>query len=120
MSSKAILVVNSGSSSIKFAVFTLKCSDGSLLLLYRGKITGIGYKREFEITTRYGEILNIAQKFLVKTEKIRNHAHAFSIIFDWINQLENEFTLIAAGHRVVRGGEKYSSPIIVSKKSFPI
>lgn len=116
MTSDAILVINSGSSSIRFAVFALQSNKDSIHLLYRGKIAGIGCESEFSVTARSGEIFDIAEQFLIETKTIHDHAQAFSIIFDWMSQHENEFTWLAAGHRIVHGGDKYSSPVMIDKE----
>lgn len=113
--SSAILVVNAGSSSIKFAVFSLAENSVSLRMIYRGEIAGIGHRPHFTVQDCTGEIAGVAKQSLM-TEKIRSHADAFLVLFDWINHSLSEFLFIAVGHRVVHGGEKYSIPVVVSEE----
>ena len=49
MSKQVILVLNVGSSSIKFALYPadLECFDGDVPQILRGKIAGIGVSPEF-------------------------------------------------------------------------
>ncbi len=113
--SSATLVINAGSSSIKFAVFSLAENSVSLRMIYRGEIAGIGGRPHFTVHDCTGEIVSAAKQSLV-TEKIRSHADAFFVLFDWINHSLSEFRFIAVGHRVVHGGEKYSIPVVVSEE----
>ena len=113
--SGAILVINAGSSSIKFAVFSLVENSVSLRMIYRGEIAGIGHQPRFTVHGCKDEIAGTAKQSLV-TEKIRSHADAFLVLFDWINYNLSKFRLIAVGHRVVHGGEKYSIPVIVNEE----
>ncbi|PSJ16476.1 acetate/propionate family kinase [Nitrosomonas supralitoralis] len=113
--SNATLVINAGSSSIKFAVFSLAENTVSLHMIYRGEIVGIGYRPHFTVHDCTGEIVSVAKQSLI-TENIRSHADAFFVLFDWINHSLSEFLFIAVGHRVVHGGEKYSIPVVVSEE----
>ncbi|SFK98459.1 acetate kinase [Nitrosomonas aestuarii] len=115
----AILVINVGSSSIKFAVFSVMENNVSLRMIYRGKIAGIGHQPHFTVHDCTGETVGIEKQFLVNTNKIRNHADAFSVLFGWINDHLGESQLTAVGHRVVHGGEKYSTPVFVTKEILP-
>jgi len=112
----AILVINAGSSSIKFAIFDLGGKSISLRMIYRGEIAGIGHQPHFTVHGSANEIVEIAQRFLADTKKIRSHENAFSILFDWINHRLGESPLTAVGHRVVHGGENYSAPVIVTEE----
>lgn len=113
---EAVVVINAGSSSIKFAVYALAYDTFSLNLRYRGKITSIGHRNDFILVDNNGSVLVIAEQLLKETRKIRNHGQALSVISDWINGQKSEFSLIAAGHRVVHGGKKFSSPVIVNEE----
>ncbi|SER57087.1 acetate kinase [Nitrosomonas sp. Nm51] len=111
---EAIVVINAGSSSIKFAVYAL--ARDVLDLRYRGKIAGVGHQNNFVLADSNGDAPAITEQLLTKTSRIRNHGQALSVIFDWLNDQNSEFSLIAAGHRVVHGGEKFSSPVIVNEE----
>lgn len=114
--SDAILVINSGSSSIKFAVFSLAQAGGPLPLLYRGQIAGIGHQCEFTIRCSTGESPNVPDQIRDDVRKIRNQADAFAVILQWIEQaLDEKTALIAAGHRIVHGGEEYTSPAVLDE-----
>lgn len=112
---KAIVVINAGSSSIKFAVYALLHNAPPLDLRYRGEIAGIGHQNDFNLVDNNGNALVIAEQLLAESKNVQNHDQALSIIFEWINDQASEFSLIAAGHRVVHGGEKFSLPVMVSE-----
>lgn len=112
---KAIVVINAGSSSIKFAVYALLHNAPPLDLRYRGEIAGIGHQNDFNLMDNNGNALVIAEQLLAESKNVQNHDQALSIIFEWINDQASEFSLIAAGHRVVHGGEKFSLPVMVNE-----
>ncbi len=102
-----ILVINAGSSSLKFSLFA--CDDGDLQPLYRGSITGIGTRAEFTAKDIQGHILTHQE--LGNTD----HEHAFTVLLAWISQHEDDLNLIAAGHRVVHGGTMFTEPTVIDE-----
>ncbi|SES86794.1 acetate kinase [Nitrosomonas marina] len=112
---EAIVVINAGSSSIKFAVYASAQNARSFNVHYRGKLTGIGHQNDFALVDNHGDTLVITDRLRTETSKIRTHDQALSVIVNWINGQAGNFSLIAAGHRVVHGGEKFSSPVMVNE-----
>jgi len=102
-----ILVLNAGSSSIKFSLFA--CNDGDLQQLYRGNITGVGTRAEFTVKDTQGTILT--QQDLGNT----HHEPAFTVLLEWISQHENGLNLMAVGHRVVHGGVMFTEPTVIDE-----
>ncbi len=98
----AILILNAGSSSLKFAVFT-----EALELTLRGQVSGIGAATRFEVsgseTHELPAITNLpaAQNFVA--EWLTDHGHEPS-----------QFTGI--GHRIVHGGTEYVAPTVVDDR----
>ncbi|MEO8310528.1 MAG: acetate/propionate family kinase [Caldimonas sp.] len=101
----AILVVNAGSSSIKFAVFG---AESSLRRLVAGHIERIGSSRPTFNTTG-PEPADIRSRSLDAPD----HAAASRALLDWLDQRGLK-TLTAAGHRIVRGAPTYSQPERIS------
>lgn len=101
----AILTINAGSSSIKFAVYQV--SD--LSLLCRGQISSIQSAKDsiFELKILHQDM----QAKSIK--KITSHQLAIDYILEWIDQSEREWHLVAAGHRVVHGGAKRNQSVVV-------
>lgn len=101
---KALLIINAGSSSIKFALY----DNTSLEIIYHGEIESICENASIVI-------LNEGQQQVMKQSiSPSGYERALRVLFDWIKQLHERIELIAAGHRVVHGGSFYSGPIIVN------
>lgn len=97
-----ILVLNSGSSSLKLQLIASK----NWKCLYKGHIDGIGLK---SCKYKWQTINNPGQ---IKT-KAKTHSQAFKIGIDHLLQSQTIKSLNqikAIGHRVVHGGEKYFKP----------
>ncbi len=96
------LVLNAGSSSIKFALFE---SPPSLHKVVAGHIERIGSSvPAFKATgPAPGDTFSRALD-------ARDHQSAAVALLDWLDQRRPLATLAAVGHRVVRGAPFYSSP----------
>ncbi|GAB4033140.1 acetate/propionate family kinase [Spirosoma gilvum] len=95
--SSQLLVLNSGSSSIKFAVYNLDEHR-----IASGKLTRIGQNQGlFERTG----LLHTQTSPLA----LPDHAAALNTLFNWLHQQGN-LKIEAVGHRIVHGGEHYWAP----------
>lgn len=113
---KATLVLNAGSSSLRFAVYTPGKSVVTLNLVYRGRIDGIGDRARFVVErTRGGgaDALPVDDSMTLRT-----HTEALQVLLDWIHKHTSGLHFVAAGHRVVHGGTYFSAPEIVDAKVF--
>ena len=111
MPANAILVINAGSSSIKFSVFTF--AENSIDLLFSARAVRL-FQKDAEITI-FDKDKNIlhAQALLQITKDSVTHADALQFFLDWIGQ-EPSITLQAVGHRIVHGGPKYNAPVLLN------
>jgi len=112
----AILIINAGSSSIKFAIYCHDNSKDNLDILYRGEIDGIGQQGCFRI---YAPPQSLATNDTLLVEKIisiKNHDDALLTLLNWIDECANASSIVAVGHRIVHGGVHYSGPVIVDTK----
>jgi acetate kinase len=97
-----ILTINGGSSSIKFALF----EAGNLLRrILEGEIERIGLPE----ATWWVKGLNQADNFS-RPVAAPDHTVAADVLMDWIEERSGRDALTAVGHRLVRGGPKYSQP----------
>jgi acetate kinase len=106
-----ILVLNAGSSSIKFSVFAIQDKNKSLDLMYRGEIEGIGAKPRFVVSDATSKPL-VDESLTVKAGA-PSHEDALAVLFVWIETHTSGLKVIAAGHRVVHGGMLFFSPVLV-------
>ncbi len=104
-----LLIINSGSSSIKFAVFSAPQLD----CLYRGQIQGIGATNHCFFTTQ-NQIEEGQQQNHSKLKIIAdNHQQALHIILQWLTEHLDGFHLQAVGHRIVHGGNQFTQPVVI-------
>jgi len=103
-----VLVVNAGSSSVKFQVFALTAS-GEPERLIKGQIDGIGSKPRLRAEARDGS--RLIDKSYVPSE-IADVPAAIAAAGDWLRATQ-KVNLVAVGHRVVHGGPQYDRPVVV-------
>ncbi|WP_223426593.1 acetate/propionate family kinase [Tateyamaria pelophila] len=104
----AILVVNAGSSSLKFQIFEINGS--SLSRLQRGQIDGIGVCPVLSVKDGDGEALS-DQTWA--PHEMPDLPSAISKMSDWIRHIHG-IRLRAVGHRVVHGGPDHAAPLRIT------
>ena len=104
--SGAILVLNAGSSSIKFALYPAKEREGDRTALYQGEIDGIGHSAR--LTARDAGGKSVADAAIAGPG---THHAALSALLKWIGGHSGGIELAAAGHRVVHGGREFIEPV---------
>jgi acetate kinase len=104
----SILVVNAGSSSLKFQVFE---TDGKSILSRRlkGQMDGIGTRPRLRAEDANGK--SVASQTYAE-EEVPDVATAIRVTGAWLRSTQN-FSLVAVGHRVVHGGPEFSRPLLV-------
>lgn len=103
----AILVVNAGSSSLKFQIFTV--SGGTLTRQVRGQLDGIGQRPRLRAFDAQGKSL---VDLTFQREEVPDLPAAIDRSRTWLRSLEG-FSLLAIGHRVVHGGPDHAAPTII-------
>jgi len=114
MNSGSILVINAGSSSLKFSLYRIVASD-DLRLAVHGQIEGIGTRPR--ITAMDGTGAQLVKRDLAVAEA-RDMKDAVAIADDLLRAQYTREPLLAAGHRVVHGGTEYSRPVSVDAAVF--
>jgi len=104
----AVLTVNAGSSSIKFALFDA-CDDRKPRAIVRGEVDGIGHAPRLRITGAHGA--TAADRVLGGAQ---THEEILAEVLRWIDEAFPNTRIVAAGHRVVHGGERFFAPTLVS------
>jgi acetate kinase len=104
-----VLVLNAGSSSLKFAAFGV--SGGALEARCAGQVEGIGAAPRFTAKDAAGT--RIAEQDWAGGGAPANHAAALGEIIGWLEgQLAGE-PVVAIGHRVVHGGPDFAEPMLI-------
>ena len=102
----AILVVNAGSSSVKFQIFGVTNSR-SLQRLIKGQIDGIGTRPRLRAES--GDAAALIDKSY-EAREIADVPAAIAAAADWLRETQ-DVNLVAVGHRVVHGGPDYDRPV---------
>ncbi len=97
-----LLVLNAGSSSLKFAVYELAAADEKLLC--RGQIAGIGREPRCSAADAGGAPLPFA------ATPAGDHAAALQHLLHWLAGQGHAAGLAGIGHRVVHGGTRLVAP----------
>ena len=104
---EAILVINAGSSSIKFAGYAAGAGEDPLFL-GKGELEGIGSDPYFAVKNKQGE--KVGEYDWPRGSPL-GHADGIRHIIDWIRNNAGGVRLLAAGHRVVFGGGEHPAPV---------
>ncbi|MCL2875319.1 MAG: acetate kinase, partial [Betaproteobacteria bacterium] len=105
---KSILVLNAGSSSLKFAIFPLEPVLAEHPAL-SGQIEGIGATPKLSAKTPEGK--RYKEDVALTGDLAEQHKGSLAYLFHWIEANAPELVISAAGHRVVHGGEEFSAPV---------
>ncbi|MBZ5489897.1 MAG: acetate/propionate family kinase [Acidobacteriia bacterium] len=104
-----ILVLNAGSSSIKFSVF--QAQTPGLEPCFRGQIEGLHTAPRFVAKDPAGT--TIRERTWEKGTSL-GHAGAIDYLSGFMRDYSQDYRLIAVGHRVVHGGLEFSEPTFVT------
>lgn len=106
--SDALLILNAGSSSLKFSVF--RDSDPPELLL-RGQLESLLTEPRFMVRDAAGQVV---EKVDWPTGSTLSHQKGVEFLLSSAVQKKMwQHRFVAAGHRVVHGGTKFTGPVIV-------
>jgi acetate kinase len=104
---QSVLVLNSGSSSIKFALYRVRGAELRERVL-GGQVAGIRESPQLVVTDAQGRR---ALPLEPAADPAAAPARALDQLLDWLDaQLAHE-RLSAIGHRVVHGGERFAAPV---------
>lgn len=104
-----VLVINSGSSSIKFRLAQVVDENGVLAIrsALEGSVKGIGGVASLDIGTPQ------AERSAVKVEA-RDHTQAMRVILNRLGEVLG--SVDAVGHRVVHGGDRYVESTVITEQ----
>lgn len=105
---KHILILNAGSSSIKFAVFA---TTKPLQRTVQGMISGIGIAAAFQAGNGREALSGTLPAGPL------DHDRALAWLFDWLDAGGHARGLLGAGHRVVHGGEDHDAPLLIDAQN---
>lgn len=101
-----VLVLNAGSSSLKFALYDQR--DAGLQARASGRIESITSRPRFLLRDAHGQM--VEQPGPTQGWSA-GHAAALTHLLAWLDALLDGEGLAVVGHRVVHGGERYRAPL---------
>ncbi|MBK8114021.1 MAG: acetate/propionate family kinase [Candidatus Accumulibacter sp.] len=107
---KAILVLNAGSSSLKFSVFEVPDS-GEMRARAVGQVEGLGTAPRLKVKDGDGQRVADVRW---ETTEVANHAQALDAIAALLRSRFEGQVLAGVGHRVVHGGADHSAPLLIT------
>ncbi len=110
----AILTINAGSSSIKFALF----ERGDPLrpqAALRGELDGIGAQPRLKARDAEGAVLaELTFAELAGLPADEQHRRSLDFLVRWLDEHDDAWRVAAVGHRVVHGADRYAAPVVLS------
>jgi acetate kinase len=105
----ALLILNAGSSSLKFSVFR-NCDPPELQL--RGQLEALQTEPQFVAHNASGQVVD---EYAWPAGSTLSHQDAIEFLLDWGQRRQSgDLRLAAAGHRVVHGGANFRQPVRVN------
>ena len=109
----AILTLNAGSSSIKFALYPV-ADPLPVIPDVVGQIEGIGGKAQANLAVRNHDGGVMDEHALdLGTVPEGQHHEALVQLIDWIEGHAADWRVVAVGHRVVHGGPVFAAPALI-------
>ena len=108
-----VLVINSGSSSIKYQLFEMS----NKTVLAKGLLEQIG--EPLGCLTHQSHSARDDNAKITRTLPVENHRQGFQLIGDVLNEsgaMRVSSELFGIGHRVVHGGEAFREPALIDEK----
>jgi acetate kinase len=109
-----VLVLNSGSSSIKYQLF----NRNGLSVLASGIVERIG-ESQGQIVHKVMEAGSDDGKIIRRSMQVADHRHGFELMGQILSEtgaIRHTSELAGMGHRVVHGGEKFHAPVIITQE----
>ena len=104
----AVLALNAGSSSLKFALFEVGEAEPRCVL--RGQMEGIGTAPHFTARDTGGSVVGERRW---ADGASQTHETLLADLLGWIDTHLGSDSLVAVGHRVVHGGRAFQAPVVI-------
>jgi acetate kinase len=105
------LVLNAGSSSLKFSMFQ-RSDRAAWQVGARGQIEGIGTSPRLTVKDERGEKL-VDEKL---DASVRDGKAAIEVLGNWLRTKYQGGRIVGVGHRVVHGGSRFSGPVVLNRE----
>lgn len=110
----AILVVNAGSSSVKFALFEPLAAALTPKLIGKGRVAKVGDYVELCVKSGDGTLLE--KQRLASGKGAFDYDQAMALMVAWLAGHDGGREVAAVGHRVVHGGKNHAAPVLLTRE----
>lgn len=111
--STILLILNAGSSSLKFSLFAAHAA-AHLKALQRGEVTGLGNAARWHVEDGSGRVLrDAAARGISRTNP---HTDALDQVLNLVDERGDGNKIHAVGHRVVHGGDRYAESVKIDAR----
>ena len=107
--SDALVVINAGSTSVKFGAYAI-VGQATLTLIAQGEVSGMEAAPQFVAKSAAGKQLDAHQ--FGKGRGI-DHQTALHFVITWLEKNIADMKVVAAGHRIVLGGTRFEAPVLI-------
>ena len=107
--SEAVIVFNAGSTSLKFAAYTVDVPAG-LTPISHGEVAGMETDPKFMAKNADGKSLDA---YAWGKGHAIDHSTAFHFVVNWLKTSVGTMKVVGAGHRVVLGGTRFAAPVLI-------
>ncbi|MDR2240077.1 MAG: acetate/propionate family kinase [Zoogloeaceae bacterium] len=112
---QAILTINAGSSSIKFALFE-RGEPLQQQAALRGQIDGIGAQPRMKIKDAGDAVLaDLTFTELAALPASEQHRRTLDLLVRWLAEHGAGWQIAAVGHRIVHGADRYAAPVALTQ-----
>jgi acetate kinase len=108
----AILVVNAGSSSVKFALFEPLAAAETPKLIGKGHVAKVG--DHVELTVKSADSTLLEKREMAAGGDSFDYDQAMTLMVAWLAGHDGGTQVAAVGHRVVHGGQTYIHPVLLN------
>jgi acetate kinase len=110
----AILTINAGSSSIKFALFE-RGEPLAPQAALRGELDGIGAQPRLKAKDASGAVLaELTFDELAGLPADEQHHRSLDFLVRWLDAHDEGWQITSVGHRVVHGADRYAAPVVLA------
>ncbi|MGN6319065.1 acetate/propionate family kinase [Trinickia sp.] len=112
---QAVLVLNAGSSSIKFGLFGCSSGEPTRRAVAAGEVAGIGEANGIENGMTFS--VDGEASHTIACNGGDPYRAALTPIVEWLHIRGANLQLTAVAHRVVHGGQHYAAPVVADEKT---
>lgn len=109
---QALLILNSGSSSLKFSIYAVTKAKLFPAPIIDGQIEALD-EQPFFLAKAANNII-LAEESLTLHSQQDVQAFALDYLLNWLDENLHTYSIVAAGHRVVHGADEFYRPVEIN------